>query len=70
MSDKKEEIYFGPNIWLIDEMYRQFLESPEAVAESWRDFFTDYKPDSLVPPVPEKEVKKEVKKNRESGSGS
>ena len=32
MSEKKEEIYFGPNVWLIDEMYRQFKESPDSVA--------------------------------------
>jgi len=35
---------FGPNVWLIDEMYRQFLERPESVSESWRDFFADYTP--------------------------
>ncbi|TFH00824.1 MAG: multifunctional oxoglutarate decarboxylase/oxoglutarate dehydrogenase thiamine pyrophosphate-binding subunit/dihydrolipoyllysine-residue succinyltransferase subunit, partial [Calditrichales bacterium] len=56
MADKKEEIYFGPNVWLIDEMYRQFQESPESVTEGWRDFFADYKPQSLTmegapPPV-------------------
>ena len=41
-----EEV-FGPNVWLIDEMYRQYLESPESVAESWRDFFADYKPSPM-----------------------
>ena len=48
MSEKKEEIYFGPNIWLIDEMYRQFKESPELVADSWRDFFKGYHPTTLT----------------------
>jgi len=57
MSEKKEEIYFGPNDWLIDEMYRQFLDSPESVAESWRDFFTDYKPTTLTAEVSSKEEK-------------
>jgi 2-oxoglutarate decarboxylase len=42
----KEELY-GPNVWLIEEMYRQFQEQPDSVAESWRDFFGDYKPTSL-----------------------
>ncbi len=41
-----EEV-FGPNVWLIDEMYRQYLENPDAVAESWRDFFADYKPSPM-----------------------
>jgi 2-oxoglutarate decarboxylase len=40
----KEEILFGPNVWLIDEMYRQYLDNPESVSVSWRDFFGDYKP--------------------------
>ncbi|MDQ4094686.1 MAG: hypothetical protein M3174_00550, partial [Actinomycetota bacterium] len=35
---------FGPNIWLVDEMYRQYQEDPDAVGESWREFFEDYKP--------------------------
>jgi 2-oxoglutarate decarboxylase len=55
MSEKKEDIYFGPNVWLIDEMYRQFLDSPDSVADSWRDFFADYKPITLTPEVSEKE---------------
>jgi multifunctional 2-oxoglutarate metabolism enzyme len=35
---------FGPNIWLVDEMYRQYQESPQSVSESWREFFEDYRP--------------------------
>ena len=37
---------FGPNMWLIDEMYRQFLDDPDSVSEAWREFFEDYKPHS------------------------
>ena len=37
---------FGPNMWLIDEMYRQFLDDPESVSEAWQEFFEDYKPHS------------------------
>jgi len=33
----------GPNAWLVDEMYEQFLADPSAVSESWRDFFADYR---------------------------
>ena len=35
---------FGPNVWLVDEMYRRYQENPKAVSESWRDFFEDYTP--------------------------
>ncbi len=38
---------FGPNVWLIDEMYRQFRSDPSAVSESWREFFADYIPVTL-----------------------
>ena len=42
MDINREE--FGPNIWLVDEMYRRYLDNPQAVGESWREFFADYKP--------------------------
>jgi 2-oxoglutarate decarboxylase len=35
---------FGPNEWLVDEMYRRYQENPKAVGESWREFFEDYTP--------------------------
>ncbi|MDQ3645336.1 MAG: multifunctional oxoglutarate decarboxylase/oxoglutarate dehydrogenase thiamine pyrophosphate-binding subunit/dihydrolipoyllysine-residue succinyltransferase subunit, partial [Actinomycetota bacterium] len=35
---------FGPNVWLVDEMYRRYQENPHAVGESWREFFEDYRP--------------------------
>src|SRR5699024_2526218 len=38
----------GPNAWLVDEMYEQFLDDPESVSESWRDFFADYRRDRDV----------------------
>jgi len=46
MSSKKTEQQetFGPNIWLVDEMYRKYEESPQSVSESWREFFEDYQP--------------------------
>ncbi len=33
---------FGPNTWLIDDMHEKYLENPESVSESWREFFADY----------------------------
>ena len=38
----------GPNAWLVDEMYEQYLADPGSVSESWRDFFADYQRDSDV----------------------
>ncbi len=35
---------FGPNAWLVDDMYDQFRRDPESVSESWREFFADYVP--------------------------
>ncbi|MDH5503308.1 MAG: multifunctional oxoglutarate decarboxylase/oxoglutarate dehydrogenase thiamine pyrophosphate-binding subunit/dihydrolipoyllysine-residue succinyltransferase subunit [Acidimicrobiia bacterium] len=35
---------FGPNIWLVDEMYRKFLDAPSSVSEAWQEFFADYSP--------------------------
>ena len=35
----------GPNAWLVDEMYQQYLDDPGSVSESWREFFADYKRD-------------------------
>jgi len=35
---------YGPNVWLIDEMYREYRERPESLSESWREFFSDYEP--------------------------
>ncbi len=35
---------FGPNAWLVDEMYEQFLNDPDSVTPSWQEFFADYKP--------------------------
>src|SRR5215212_644064 len=42
---------FGPNEWLVDEMYEQFVADPASVSESWREFFADYKRDA-APPAP------------------
>ena len=35
---------FGPNVGLVEEIYRQWLEDPSSVSESWQDFFADYTP--------------------------
>ena len=53
---------FGPNAWLVDDLYEQYLADPESVAPSWREFFSDYqrtlrapqvvRPDAAPPPAP------------------
>src|SRR5919106_4104857 len=39
-----DESEFGPNAWLVDELYRQYLADPESVSEAWREYFEDYQP--------------------------
>lgn len=52
---------FGPNQWLVEEMYRQYQENPKAVGESWQDFFEDY-----VPPGDPARIKGAVSSRREA----
>ena len=40
---------FGPNAWLVDEMYDQFKADPTSVSESWQEFFADYKQGADAP---------------------
>jgi 2-oxoglutarate dehydrogenase E1 component len=42
----------GPNSWLVDEMYDQFLADPTSVSDSWREFFADYRPSTGSTPPP------------------
>jgi 2-oxoglutarate dehydrogenase E1 component len=42
----------GPNSWLVDEMYEQYLADPTSVSESWREFFDDYRPATGSAPPP------------------
>jgi 2-oxoglutarate dehydrogenase E1 component len=58
---------FGPNAWLVDDLYDHYLADPSSVAESWREFFADYQRSTLPTvatvtslPAPEKPAKSEV----------
>src|ERR1700751_4214199 len=42
---------FGPNAWLVDDMYDRFLADPDSVSESWREFFADYRPAPVPAPA-------------------
>ncbi|MEV4319185.1 multifunctional oxoglutarate decarboxylase/oxoglutarate dehydrogenase thiamine pyrophosphate-binding subunit/dihydrolipoyllysine-residue succinyltransferase subunit [Actinocrispum sp. NPDC049592] len=44
MSSSSPAAQFGPNEWLVEEMYEQFLADPGSVDPAWHDFFADYKP--------------------------
>lgn len=36
----------GFNTGYIEDLYKQYLENPESVSESWREFFADYQPNA------------------------
>ncbi|MFJ4688801.1 multifunctional oxoglutarate decarboxylase/oxoglutarate dehydrogenase thiamine pyrophosphate-binding subunit/dihydrolipoyllysine-residue succinyltransferase subunit [Streptomyces sp. NPDC088789] len=42
---------FGPNEWLVDEIYQQYLQDPNSVDRAWWDFFADYKPGAPAAPA-------------------
>jgi multifunctional 2-oxoglutarate metabolism enzyme len=44
MTDQETSRQFGTNMWLVDEMYRDYLANPDSVGESWKEFFSDYSP--------------------------
>jgi 2-oxoglutarate dehydrogenase E1 component len=35
---------FGPNAWLVEDMYDRYRADPTSVSDSWREFFADYRP--------------------------
>ena len=35
---------FGPNEWLVDEMFEKYLADSNSVDAAWGEFFADYKP--------------------------
>ena len=47
---------FGPNIWLVEELYRRYLEDPDAVGPAWREFFQDYRPRAAAEASPAAEA--------------
>ncbi len=42
---------FGPNAWLVDDMYDRYRADPTSVSDSWRDFFADYRSAPLPAPM-------------------
>ena len=35
---------FGPNEWIVEDMYQRYLADPASVDPAWHEFFADYKP--------------------------
>ncbi|MGO8871686.1 MAG: multifunctional oxoglutarate decarboxylase/oxoglutarate dehydrogenase thiamine pyrophosphate-binding subunit/dihydrolipoyllysine-residue succinyltransferase subunit [Acidimicrobiales bacterium] len=42
---------FGPNAWLVEDMYDRYRADPNSVSDSWREFFADYRP-TTAPSAP------------------
>ncbi|GAA2631668.1 multifunctional oxoglutarate decarboxylase/oxoglutarate dehydrogenase thiamine pyrophosphate-binding subunit/dihydrolipoyllysine-residue succinyltransferase subunit [Streptomyces vastus] len=47
-AGKNPAAAFGPNEWLVDEIYQQYLQDPNSVDRAWWDFFADYKPGGVA----------------------
>jgi len=41
---------FGPNAWLVEDMYERYQSDPGSVSASWQEFFADYRPVSVATP--------------------
>jgi 2-oxoglutarate decarboxylase len=48
----EERQQFGPNVWLIEEMYDEYLRDPASVSDTWKEFFADYRPPGAPGPAP------------------
>ncbi|MFV2109178.1 multifunctional oxoglutarate decarboxylase/oxoglutarate dehydrogenase thiamine pyrophosphate-binding subunit/dihydrolipoyllysine-residue succinyltransferase subunit [Micromonospora sp. LOL_015] len=42
---------FGPNEWIVDEMYQKYLTDPASVDPAWHDFFADYSREQVASPT-------------------
>ncbi|MFD8726102.1 hypothetical protein ACFV2H_51420, partial [Streptomyces sp. NPDC059629] len=51
-AGKNPAAAFGPNEWLVDEIYQQYLQDPNSVDRAWWDFFADYKPGAPAASAP------------------
>ena len=57
---------FGPNEWLVQEMYERYQSDPTSVDKSWWEFFADFKgtpnlngsTKAGTPPIPKSQLAK------------
>src|ERR1700679_796362 len=61
---------FGPNAWLVDDMYDRFLADPDSVSDSWREFFADYRPAPVPAPQPQTPAPAPAAKEPETGAAA
>jgi 2-oxoglutarate dehydrogenase E1 component len=52
VDDTRTAGSFGPNDWLVEEMYDQFKADPASVSDSWREFFANYRAEPPAGPSP------------------
>jgi 2-oxoglutarate decarboxylase len=43
VAEDVEAEQFGPNAWLVEEMYERFRSDPSSVSSNWQEFFADYR---------------------------
>jgi 2-oxoglutarate decarboxylase len=43
---------FGPNAWLVEDMFERYRADPTSVSASWQEFFGDYVPAIAPAPAP------------------
>src|SRR6266516_5658085 len=61
---------FGPNEWLVDELYQRYLADPGSVDMAWWNFFADYQPPTGGPEGPEAEAPGGPGARAPSGTGA
>ncbi|MGA0080747.1 MAG: multifunctional oxoglutarate decarboxylase/oxoglutarate dehydrogenase thiamine pyrophosphate-binding subunit/dihydrolipoyllysine-residue succinyltransferase subunit [Ilumatobacteraceae bacterium] len=44
MIQRSQPEDFGANSWLVEEMFERFREDPNSVSDTWKEFFSDFKP--------------------------
>ena len=44
MIQRSQPEDFGANSWLVEEMYERFREDPNSVGDTWKEFFSDFRP--------------------------
>src|SRR5215831_13088923 len=48
-DDNAASTDFGPNEWLVDELYQRYQADPGSVDRAWWNFFADYHPSPADP---------------------
>jgi 2-oxoglutarate decarboxylase len=48
-SQENQLAGFGPNEWIVEDMYQRYLADPASVDPAWHDFFADYRPEDGPP---------------------